>query len=477
MRTRPLLLGSLSASALSALALSLACSSTDNPADPKPVTPQGQVQVVVTDAPADEWAHVWVKVTKVTLVKADGTTEVVAFDASTAGNSNAGKVDLVHLDSVGELLASAQVPVGTYTKLKVSIDTDPANVTLIAQGGGPVTVSRVVGTAIPVDLSPALVVTEGHGSAVQVDFDLSHPLFVVMLQDGTAVLNLQVRHKPNPADIRGLQFRWHAGKVTSAGSNGFALTTLHGANLNLAANGSTWFRNIDTRATGSLAEMASLASSGNLYAVVFTRMDAIGSLSAARVYYSTDAAAIQKLLAYMREGHVLSVDRAAGTFTVNDPGGHMPQTLVVDSDTVFSFHGETTVVGSGVTGLAALQRGFKVHVTLKDPSVSPAHAATVNIQRAQDEGFISASDMSSFTFGTTVPRTYSYATGFTWWNLGQPMTTSTDISAWASLTGQASQGIAAKGGHLSILHLKAEDNAERNPKDNALSRSGFSKSH
>lgn len=444
MRTRTVLAGSLAASALGALALTLACGGGGGAASGSTMMPTAPVNVVVTDAPADEWAHVWVKVTKVTLMKAGGGTEVIAFDAATAGNSNAGKVDLVHLDSVGELLASAQIPEGTYTRAKVSISTDPAHVTLIAQGGGPVAVSRVVGTDVPVDLAPALVVANGHGSTVQIDFDLSHPLFVVMLQDGTAVLNLQARHKPNPMDIRGLQFRWHAGKVASAGSSGFTLQTQHGASLPIAADGSTWFRNIDTHATGSLGEMASLATGGNLYALAFTRMDAPGSLSAARVLYSTDAAALAKLMAFMREGHVLAVNTGASTFTVNDPGSGAPQTIAVDGDTAFTFQGEATAVGTGAAGLAKLQRGFKVHVRVKDPTATPVHAASVNIQRAHDEGFISTSDGSSFTFGTTNPRTYGYAAGFAWWNLGQPMATSTDLSAWVGVTGQASQGIAAK---------------------------------
>lgn len=427
--------------ALGVLTVSLACGGGGSSAS-SGSTPTAPVAIVATDAPSDQWAHVWVHVTRITLVKAGGGTEVVAFDDPTHGE--AGKIDLVNLDSVGELLASAQVPEGTYTRAVVTVSEDPASVTLIAQGGGPVTVSKVVGGAIPVDLSPALVVSQGHGGAVQVDFDLSHPLFVVMLPDGSAVLNLQVRHKPNPADLRRLQLRAHAGQVTSVSAAAFDLITLHGAHLAIGTDGGTLFRNIDTHSAGSLTEMGTLAAAGHLYALATTGLDGVGSFYAARVYYSTDAAAVARLLAWMREGHVLAVDSDAATLTLNDPASATPQTVAIDADTTFTFQGADTVVGVGAAGLAEVAPGFKVHITLKDPAATPAHAATVNIQRAVDEGFVATADLSSFTLGTAHPRTYAYTTGFNWWEQGQPAATSTDLAAWAATVGQQSQGIAAR---------------------------------
>ena len=114
-----------SALALSALALSLACNGSSSSGSATPAsTPMGTASIILTDAPSDQWSAIEVVVTQVTLLnKADHTKEVVAFQGTSA------KINLVDLDSVGELLATAQIPVGTYDALRITID--PASVSLV----------------------------------------------------------------------------------------------------------------------------------------------------------------------------------------------------------------------------------------------------------------------------------------------------------------------------------------------------------
>ena len=136
--------------ALSGLALALACGggSKSTSAISLAVAPvTGGTAIILTDAPSDQWSAVEVVVTKVALLnKADHTKEVVAFQGTSA------KINLVDLDSVGELLATAQLPVGTYDAVRVTID--PASVNLVKADGTPVPASQIHVQGASVLVSP-----------------------------------------------------------------------------------------------------------------------------------------------------------------------------------------------------------------------------------------------------------------------------------------------------------------------------------
>ena len=208
---------------LTALALSVACGGGSSSSATGTTTPMGTAAVILTDAPSDQWSAVEVVVTQVAFLnKADHTKEVVAFQGASA------KINLVDLDSVGELLASAQIPAGTYDALRISID--PASVNLVKADGTTVPSSqvKVAGSSVIVNLSSDLVVTANGSNAVQLDFDLAHPLFLVQLPDGTWVMNLQVRHRPNANGMTGvaqLMFRHRKGTIASVGTSSFVLHT------------------------------------------------------------------------------------------------------------------------------------------------------------------------------------------------------------------------------------------------------------
>ncbi len=405
--------------ALGTLALSLACGGGgSNAATPTPL-PTGSASIILTDAPSDQWSAVEVVVTKVTLLdKANHNKEVVAFEGATA------KINLVDLDSVGELLATAQLPVGTYDALRVTID--PASVTLVKADGTTVPSGQVhvKGASVLVTLSTDLVVTANGSNAVQIDFDLGHPLFLVQLPNGEWVMNLQIRHRPNANGMMGLRdlmFRHRRGTIASVGASSFVLHTDSGNDLTVHVDSGAWYFDADAKTVGSFA---GLAAGKN--ALVKLRLQPDGSLWAVRVWYGANA-----LPGYTPEGHVVGVDRVNNRLLVST-NATLPRPIAIDPDTDFTF--QSSALGTGQGALANVWVGFKVQVEVKDPLAVPMHAKSVNIQRAVDGGVIKAATATSFTYTHPVAgdRLHAYGSPFSWWYLGFPGITSPSSGEFAA---------------------------------------------
>jgi hypothetical protein len=420
--------------ALTTVALTLACGgNSSSPVSGSSGTPTGAAAIILTDAPSDQWSAIEVVVTKVTLLnKADHTREVVAFEGATA------KINLVDLDSVGELLATAQLPVGTYDALRITID--PASVNLVKADGTTVPGSQVhvKGASVLVGLSTDLVVTASGSNAVQIDFDLSHPLFLVQLPSGDWVMNLQVRHRPNPRGMAGMvqmMFRHRKGTIASVGASSFVLHTDSGNDLTVNVGTGAWFFDADTKAVGSFAGLAAGKS-----ALVSLRMQPDGSLWAVRVWYSASA-----LPGWAPEGHVVGVDRVNNRLLVST-NASVPRAISIDGDTAFTFQ-TNQALPVGPSALADVWVGFKVQVEVKDPLQIPMHAKSVNIQRAVDGGVIKTATATQFTYAHPVvgDRTHAYDPSFNWWYVGLPGSTFPGGSSFAAAVSGAgdvkSQGV------------------------------------
>ena len=414
---------------LTALALSVACGGSSSSATSTSTPPMGSASVILTDAPSDQWSAIEVTVTQVSFLnKADHTKEVVAFQGASA------KINLVDLDSVGELLATAQIPAGTYDALRITID--PASVNLVKADGTAVPASQVhvVGSSVVVNLSADLVVTANGSNAVQLDFDLNHPLFLVQLPDGSWAMNLQVKHRPNAngmASMAQMLFRHRRGTIASVGTSSFVLHTDGGNDLTVNVDAGTWYFDADAKAQGSLA---GLAAGKN--ALVSLRMQADGSLWAVRVWYSVNA-----LPVWTPEGHIFGVNQATGQMSVSTANG-TPRTIAIDSDTTFTFR-TSQAMGTGTAALSNLWAGFKVQVEVKDPLQTPMHAKSVNVQRAVDGGLIKSATSTSMTYQhlLTGDRTYPYAATFSWWYMGFPGQAYTSTGDFATATSGMSGGM------------------------------------
>ncbi len=422
MRLTTRTLSLLAVPAATVLALSLACGGNSSSPAATPPVATGATSIILTDAPSDQWSAINVVVTKVTLLnKADRTKEVVAFQGATAS------INLVDLDSVGELLTTAQIPVGTYDAMRITIDS--ASVSLVKQDGTSVPSTQVHVAAgkdtVQVGLSTDLVVTASGSNAVQIDFDLGHPLFLVQLPTGDWVMNLQVKHRPNANGMMGmaqLMFRHRRGTITSLGTSSFVLHTEHGTDLTVNVGTGAWFFDADTRTLGSFA---GLAAGKNV--LVSLRMQPDGGLWLVRAWYGANP-----LPGWTPEGHIYSVDKTNNKLLLSTNTG-APRAIFIDADTAFTFH-TSQALGTGFGVLANVWAGFKVQVEVKDPLQAQLHASSINIQRAVDGGVISAADATQFTYAHPVvgDRTHAYGTGFNWWYLGFPGVPSTSTTAFAS---------------------------------------------
>jgi hypothetical protein len=408
--------------ALTTLAISLACggssSTTSSGTTPAPAT--GTTAVILTDAPSDQWSAVEVVVTQVAFLnKGDHSKEVVAFQGATA------KINLVDLDSVGELLATAKIPVGTYDALRITID--PTSVTLVDLNGNTIPSAQVhvQGASVLVNLSADLVVTESGSNAVQLDFDLGHPLFLVQLPNGDWALTLQVNHRPNANGMAGLAkmaFRYRRGTIASVGASSFVLHTDSGNDLTVNVGTGAWFFDTDAKVQGSFG---GLAVGKN--ALVSLRLQADGTVWAVRVWYGANA-----LPTWTPEGHVFRVDTGMNRLMVSASNG-APRPIVIDPTTAFTFQGSQSL-GTGPSALAHIWAGFKVQVAVADPLASPLHATAVDVQRAVDGGVIKTATATDFTyqFCRGGDRVHAYASPFSWWYLGFPGSPSSSTADFAA---------------------------------------------
>jgi hypothetical protein len=186
-------------------------------------TQDGSVNLIVSDASTEDWATIGVKILSISLIPQGGGTNVNVY---TASEGNAPMVNLVQLDQLGEILGNASVPVGTYTGAVITISGNSSDIQLTSSADPsaslltlcnatttiPTSQIQVQGTtgsagsltvSVTVNFVSNLVVTANTTNALDLEFDLSHPAFIVgHLGGGSAVwavnFNGPLRHHPIP---------------------------------------------------------------------------------------------------------------------------------------------------------------------------------------------------------------------------------------------------------------------------------------
>ena len=132
-----------------ALALSLAaCGGGSSGVATNPPTAGAQsatVPLILSDASSEDWALIGVKVLKVTLTPQGGGTPVPLFTAQ----SPAPLVNLAQLDQVGDILANASVPQGTYTQATLTVGANAGDVLLTVAADPQAGFDGVPGSSIP----------------------------------------------------------------------------------------------------------------------------------------------------------------------------------------------------------------------------------------------------------------------------------------------------------------------------------------
>jgi hypothetical protein len=455
-RSSMILLGA----AWSLLLLLMACGGSSSSSSTTPTT--GNVNAVVSDDATDDWATIGVKVLSITLTPQGGGTPVQIYGPLTS--STAPVINLVQLDQLGEIIGNASIPVDTYSQATITVSGNPSDITLTSaanpEPGFPLTtagttvtgtgqvcviVNNTCGSAsstvpLNITLSPVLNVTGGSSNALDLEFDLAHPAFIVQhtppSASGSTIwalnFNPAVRHHPI-ADITKLVLRHLYGTNISVSSDGSSFTMnkiflpvpapttvtnssvaastqslqILADNNNLNGNNGTVVWNLDASppqrfvvTNFDLDGVASILSQPGEFVRVQARYQAGGTLVAVRVWASTS---FSKVFA-SPEGHVLDVDPSAGTFTIVTENGNASAAIQVSSGTQFFFN--NALVGEGPSVLAnpgtsqpLFVRGFKVHVNWFDPTATPLVPDTVNIEIARYAGSISgANTTSGFTY-------------------------------------------------------------------------------
>ncbi|HXN64356.1 MAG TPA: DUF4382 domain-containing protein [Candidatus Acidoferrales bacterium] len=451
-------------------------------------TPQnGVVPMIVQDASTEDWATIGVKILSISLNPQGGGTAVPVYSAP----SPAPMINLVQLDQLGEILGNLSVPVGTYTSATLTISANPGDLLLTAASDPEAGFAASAGATIPsnqiqiqgakgssgsmvvsvnVNLLSPLVVSTTQNNALDLEFDLAHPAFIVNhvpVGGGTTLwavnFNGPVRHHPL-ADLTRLVLRHLYGSVTSVSSDNTAInvtkvfpvepptnpetsipSTQSLAILADSANG-TLFYDMDAKTVTTIKDFSSVSTTlAGKFVRIAARYQVNGTLVAVRVWTSTSFSAVW----VSPEGHVLHVNASTDVVTIeNESGVGVP--LTVNSNTEFFFRTPWNAVadatpiatGTGFLTNKDLVRGFKVHASVVDPLATPLVAQTIDIEIAKYDGAISAANPTDFLYthnfatasddyNVTLPYIASTTangkdsggnviTGFDWWNLTFP---------------------------------------------------------
>jgi hypothetical protein len=472
-----------------------------------PTTPQtaqnGSVNLMVSDASTEDWATIGVKVLSIALTPQGGGSPVTVYTAP----SPAPTINLVQLDQLSEILGNVSVAAGTYTGATLTISANSGDVLLTVSADPETGFAGTAGATIPssqiqimgttgsagsltvpvsVNFVAPLVVTASQSNALDLEFDLSHPAFLVAHvppTTGTTIWAVNFNGPVRPhrlADIEHVVLRHiygTAGMVSSDNSN-ISVTRdfpvepptspeteiTSTQNLTIYADGTngTIYYDVDAGTQTTIMNFSSIASTiSGKFVRVAARYQSDGDLVAVRMWASSSFNSIW----ISPEGHVLHVNDASDVITVeNELGAGVP--LTVNTNTQFFFRtpanpqADATPVNTGTAFLADIVRGFKVHVSAVDPLASPLVAQTIEIETARYDGDISAANTAGFTytrdFHTATddyvltlpyissssangadPLTGNAVTGFKFWNFTFPtiVTSGTGaISAYESAT-------------------------------------------
>ncbi len=438
-----------------------ACGGGGDASSGSPPPAQVQMPLTVSDASSEDWALIGVKVLSIALVPQGGGSAVTVWTAP----SPAPYINLEQLDDLGELIGNVMVPAGTYTAAVLTVAANPGDVLLTVAdnpesgfplaGGTPIPASQIqilhaqgssgsLTVPVNVNFSSALVVTTSAVTALDLEFDLGNPAFIVGHTPPAAMgatlwaVNFKgpVRHHPI-YDIAHLVLRHSYGTVTglSADDSSFtmnkdfpalpitnpetAVSSPIALTVQADASNGTIFYDVDAQTRTVVKDFS--AEAGTLtgkYVRVAARYQENGSLVAVRVWASSQFNSVW----LSPEGHVDHVDAANDLiYVANEQGASVPVTI--NDNTQFFFRtpadaqADASPISTGTALLAnqELVRGFKVHVSAVDPLATPLVAQSVDIENAVYAGRISNASATGFTYTRNFARaTDDYAVNLTY---------------------------------------------------------------
>jgi Domain of unknown function (DUF4382) len=486
-------------------------------------TPSGQLSMMVSDDPSNDWAIVGVTVLSVSLKPQGGGAPVVVFTAPTP----APMINLVQLDQLAEIIGNVSVPAGTYTGATLTLSANPGDVVLTASADPDPGFAGTPGATVPssqiqiqgangsagsrtvplnVTFDSPLVVTANQNNALDLEFDLAHPAFIVAHVPPTSGqviwavnFNGPFRHRPI-RDITRLVLRQIYGSFNSISSDNSSISITRvfpteppvtpetsvssSQTLTILADktNGTLFYDMDLHTHSTIMNFANLGGELNgKFLRVAARYQADGSLVAVRIWASSSF----NTIFLSPEGHVLHV--LSSSLVVDSDAG-TPVTVNVDANTQFFFRmpsnaaADVKPICTGTACLTSLPivRGFKVHVDV-NPLQNSTPADTVDIEIAHFDGSISSPGMNNFTYtrrfanaadNYSLPLTYiSNSTpngkdplsgaailGFKWWNFAFPTIVDSGTNAIPDFI-SATGGSVNFGGSVGALAAVGTSNA------------------
>jgi hypothetical protein len=450
-------------------------------------TPQtGSVAMMLSDASTEDWATIGVKVLSIALVPQGGGANVSVYTAP----ATVPMINLAQLDQIAEILGNVSVPVGTYSGAVLTVSANVGDVMLIASADPEAGFAAAAGAKIPssqiqiqhpqgttpnltvpvtVNFVSPLVVSASQSNALDLEFDLGHPAFLVGHVPPGAGTTLwavnfdgPVRHHPLH-DLTHLVLRHLYGDVTAVSSDNTSITitkefptepvvspeTAIATTQSLqiladAANG-TIFYDLDAKTRTVIKDFSAQTSLAGESVRIAARYQEDGTLVATRIWASSQFNNVW----LSPEGHVLHVNAANNIVTIENESGQ-GIALSVDANTQFFFREpqnpavDSTPIATGTAFIASqnLVRGFKVHASVVDPLATPLVAQSIDIETAGYDGTLSAPTTTGFTLTRrfrTVTDDYVHTLdyiadatangtdddgnaidGFKWWNFAYP---------------------------------------------------------
>jgi hypothetical protein len=498
----------------------------------------GNVNVVLSDDPTEDWATIGVRVQSIALNPQGGGTPVTIFTAP----STPPIINLVQLDQLGEIIGNATIPVGTYTSATVTLAANnngtTCDILLVVSGDPSAGFPLPAGSTVPcsqiqimgaqgtspnmtvplsINLASPLAVTANSSNALDLEFDLRHPAFIVEHEPAGAAtptwaINFDgpVRHHPRP-DLTQLFLRHLYGQVSASTNTSITIersfpdhpvttpetaTTISSDTLPIqidSVNGTIFFDLDNMTAPTTLTSFSTVTSdlANSPYVRIAAHYQSDGTLVATRIYLSKTFDKIWQ----NPEGHVLHVNTTTNVMWVTTEDGNAKE-IAIGPNTSFYFQSSNTVIGTGTSffdgttpgGLPNLARGFKVNVTI-DPlsAATPPVALNVEIAVARYDGTITAPTITDFDYtrifamadtrggkdnytgsigyikSTSANTTPAGAAveGFYWWDFGFPTLPDTGASAVSDFV-SATGGSTNFGGVVGALKPYGLSNATWN---------------
>lgn len=484
--------------------------SASNSTNPPP--PQtAALQLMVSDATSDDWATIGVQLLSVALIPQGGGGKVTIWTAPTPAPT----LNLVQLDNLPDVIGSVSVPVNTYSGMVITVAGNPGDVVLTvaanpesgfpAAAGATIPASQIqiqgtqgtpgsLSVPITVNFENPLTVSSTAPNALDVEFDLAHPAFIVAHNPPAAAgttlwavnFNGPVRRR-HVGDLRWLVLRQGYGTVQSVNGGSFTMlrdfpvvpasnpegeiTGTTQLTINVDPTNGTILYDVDNQDAHTVVNTDFPSTLSGMFVRVAARYQEDGSLTAVRVWYSGSFAKVW----LSPEGHVLSVDDTAGVMTVESEDG-APVPITIGPNTLFYFRApqspsaDAASIGQGPGFLASgdIVRGFKVHVSPVDVLANPLVADTVDIEMAGYSGTVSNAGATGFTYTRDFLRSSDDYTvnlgflpytgsnnnydpggtaisGFDWWYFTFPTQADTGANAIADF-GSASNGSVSFGG-------------------------------